>query len=405
MSRRGKKQVSGFVEARLPLLRTVDDAMPLPTRRAVPDVLTWIALGAAGLAQTQPDLPKLRLVPLSIGFSGEIHGKNATPLADTQVGKEAAEVGIDLSAPPHPLIAATVRDDRLFYVFYKTTEEAFGPSAWLLQRIRKVERTWRTADGPPEETVTWQVEAFKTLGGTLKNPDQHFGSFALRDAQRREVLEEYEIGFGEVPGVASGAGWPFDAKMLFHMLQGFAAEAGIWDQVKFTRAVKWRLAVAFDRDGKWSITSPELGLDLPKTMPKRELAKPTIEPASRAIVLIPGQGPKGVAVGKSSLAEVTAALGAPLEDVPSGGGSNVCYRGGVTCNFDRTGVLNTVFTRGSFGGKAGKGIAHGQTRKEVEKVAGPPTAGGDEDASWSYPGLRITFDADGAVARLIVVRD
>jgi hypothetical protein len=381
--------------------------MPISLQRLLPWMLLALWMSLAATAQTQSPgaaALNLRLVPLRVGLSDN-QAKN-TPLEQTPIAKEAAKVGLDLAAPPHPLVAAACRDGRMFYLFYKGTEEAFGERAWMLQRIRKTERTWLSADGPPEEKVTYLVEAFKTIGGTLKGSDQHFGSFALRDAQRREVIKEYEIGFGEIEGLATGAAWPFDLKRPFHMLQDYAPEAALYDQVKFTQARNWRLTVSFARDGAWTLVSPELGLNVPASLPDLEQSRPKIDPASRSIVLLPGQGLATLTLGQTTAEDALKALGKALEDVPAGtGGRNLSFAGGLTCNFDGQGKLNTLFTRSSFGGQAGKGLRHGQTRDEVRKLAGAPISGTDQDPTWTYPGLLVKFDATDVVARFVVMRN
>lgn len=364
-------------------------------------VLAWFAAATGALAQapaqppTTASPPQLRLHPLLDGLRGD----------PGDLDKEAAKVGIDLKKPDNPLVAWACKDGRLFYVFYKSTEEAFSDRAWMLQRIRKVERTWATKDATPEEKVTYQVEAFKTQGGALKGPDQHFGSFGLRGAHRREVVKEYEIGFGELPGEAAGAAWPFAANRLFHMLQAYGDDRAIFDKVQFVASRRWTLTVAFGADGSYAITSPELGLDLPKNPPKLEQARAVVDPASKALVLEAGVGPAGLTVGKSVRADVDKVLGVPLEDVPTGPNRNVSYRGGLTCNFAQDGVLNTVFTRACFGGRTKEGIVLGMARAEVKKKLGKAAKDFDDgEVSWTVPGLHVHFDALGQVVRLVVAR-
>lgn len=358
----------------------------------------------AAAATAQDGAPRLRLLPLRDGLRGDAPQGDLARIAETPAGKEAGKVGLDLAAPTAgPVVAAGLRDGRLFFVFYKVVEEAFGPQAWMLQRIRKVERTWATADGPPEEKVTFQVEAFKTFAGTLKGADQHFGSFGLRGAHRREIVKEYEIGFGTVPGTAEGAAWPFAAKHLFHMLQEYGDDRALFDRVQFTAARTWTLTAAFDAAGAWSVRSPELGLDVPKRTPDLAATRPAADAASRAIVLTAGTGPKGLQVGTSTRADADRVLGEALEDVPAGPSSrNVSYRGGLTCNFGGDGALATVITRACFAGRTSLGIAHGSKRADVRAKHGEPAKGDAAAATWVYPGLHVAFDADGAVTRLVV---
>ena len=90
---------------------------------------------------------------------------------------------------------------------------------------------------------------FKTYAGALKRADEHHGSFAIRDNHRREVVKEYEIGFGEVPGVCEGTAWPFDDDRLFEYLQRYQEDPGLYSQVTFLEATPWTLDVSFGADG------------------------------------------------------------------------------------------------------------------------------------------------------------
>lgn len=375
--------------------------------RTLPFVLLGFVLVVAAPAQsptstsTNPPL-QLRLVPLLDGLLEDTKGDVAA-IATSDVGKEAAKVGLDLAKPPNPYAVAAYKEGRLFYVFYKTTEEAFGDRAWVLQRIKKIERTWKTADAEPEEKVTFQVEAFKTIGGSMKGSDQHYGGYSLRGAHRREVVKEYEVGFGEVPGTAAGAGWPFDRKRLFHMLQPYEGDSSLYDRVKFHASRRWTLTATLASDGSHRVHSPDLGIDLPKKQPTSELAKVPADPASKALVLIAGQGLTGFSVGKSKREDVDKVLGEPLEYLPAGDNHNASYRGGLTCNFDPNGVLNTVFTRASFAGSTKEGLRHGMTRDEVQKKLGKIQGG--VGPSWLLPGLVVKFDATGVVQRFVVTKD
>lgn len=374
-------------------------------RSLLPIVLS-LAIGPMLAAQTRAatdSAPALRLYPLADGLLRDAPAGDRTRLGETTVAKEAAKVGLDLTRPDHPLLAARYADGRLFFVFYKVVEEAFGGRAWMLQRIEKIERTWAKPGAEPETKTTWQIEAFKTFAGSLKGPDQHFGSFGLRGAHRREIVKHYEIGFGELPGRADGAAWPFAANRLFEMIQPYGDERAAFDAVRFTSSRKWTLTVTFEADGDHSIRCDELGIDVPEKRLARDAGKPKLDPASKSIVLEPGRGPKGLQIGASTVEQVTRALGAPLEDVPAGAGHrNVSYRGGLTCNFDERGMLATVISRPSFGGRTHEGVAHGSARAEVRRKLGAPEGGGKDDATWTWPGLVVAFDAAGEVARLVV---
>ncbi|MHC4860875.1 MAG: hypothetical protein ACYTDY_12390, partial [Planctomycetota bacterium] len=125
-----------------------------------------------------PEVPlRLRPIPVEEGFRDVV---GTEKLAKSDLQKHARKVGIDLTKEPeNPFVVQGMRDGRIFYVFYKTVENAFGGGPYLIQRIRRTERNWATLDAEPEVKVTYQVEVFKTLAGQLKRADQHYGYYVL----------------------------------------------------------------------------------------------------------------------------------------------------------------------------------------------------------------------------------
>jgi hypothetical protein len=176
--------------------------------------------------------------------------------------------------------------------------------------------------------------------------------------------------------------------------------------VTFTKSRKWSLTVAFGADGGHRLTARELGIDLPKQKVGAALARPKPEPASKAIVLVAGEGPPGVAVGKSTRTDVDRALGAPLEDVPTGPTNRNCsYRGEPHVQLRRGG-------RAADGGHArlvrrqdeGRCRArHAARRRPAEARRGREIARRGRRPV-GRPGLAVLFDSAGAVRRLVVTR-
>lgn len=361
-------------------------------------------LAAASPQEPQAQMPTIRLVPLADGLLDTAPRRDLSRHAESDLGKLSAQVGLDLLSPPHPLFAAKVDDGRLFYVFFKTTENAFGKRAWLLQRIQKIERSWGADGGEPVEKTTFQIEAFKLMNGALKRPDQHHASFALRGASRREVVKEYEIGFGALPGTADGDAWPFASERLFEAIQPYQDAKGRFDDVVFTKAMKWKLTVDWSADGTWHVACPELGIDAPTGLPDPAKAEPAADPASRDVVLERGKGIVGARVGETKAVELAAALGQVLEDMPTAKGSRgMSFPRSLSANISADGVLNTLITRPGFAGRTDEGIRHRMTRAEVAKLLPP----GDRPAtaeSWAFPGLVVDFDAGGRVRRLLVTK-
>jgi hypothetical protein len=361
-------------------------------------------LFVAALAGAEEPVPAIRLVPLRDGLRGVAPGNDLARIGETETYKTALGDGVDLARPPHPIVAYRRGGERLYYIFYKTTENALGDRPYLIQRIKKIERAWKTPDAPPEEKVTWQVEVFKTRGGELKSADQHYGSFGLNGNHRREIVKEYEIGFGEVPGMCEGRAWPFDAEKLYRMLQAYQEEEGIFGEVKFKSACKWTLTVAFDAAGGYSVRSPELGFDAPTDLPARSQTLPPADPASTGIVLVEGRGVEGVAIGESGRDALVRSLGAPLEDAPVGRGhTNLSFAGSVTVNLDPAGKVNTIFTRAGFAGRTVKGATHGMYRDEVAKLYGLPAKSESDAEEWRYDGVLFAFDGFDRLKRIVIL--
>jgi len=317
----------------------------------------------------------------------------------------AQAAGVDLTSPPNPLLIHSYADGRLFYVFFKTVEGALGDRPWLIQRIRKTERTWATPDAEPEVKVTWQVEVFKTIAGALKRADRHYGSYALEDAARREVVKEYEIGFGEIPGTCEGKEWPFDSGILYKELQPYQETAGLYDQVTFASERRWSLTVEFDAQGRYRIASPAFGFDAPDKVPAEDQTRPEPDPASRDLVLVEGVGIGAFKLGESTPADLARLFGEPLEVVPVGRGhENRSVASSFTVNFDPTGVANTLITHTDFAGRTDKGIRLWDKRSKVMEVYGPPVDQKADSVHWRYDGVVFFFDGFERVSRIVLLR-
>lgn len=377
---------------------SADDAKPAappPPPPAVP--------GSPAAPAAKVRLPDLRLSTLKDGLRD---ARERSKGKATDVDKAAKAVGLDLDAPPHPLVAHRLLDRQVFYVFYKTTENAFGDRPWVLQRIRKTERSWPAgADAKPEVKVTYLVEAFKTIGGVLKGEDQHYGHFHLGEFARREIVKEYEIGFGEVPGVCEGVPWPFAAGTLYQRIQPYQEEIGLYEKTALRAARRWSLTVSFDASGAYRVASPELGFDLPKTPLDPSVATPPPDQTSRDLVLEPGVGTLGVRIGESGADDLVRALGAPLEDVPVLEDYRLLsFERSITCVVDRAGRLRTLNTRPGFAGRTTTGLAHGLARAEVTKLFGVPSGASADAEVWAYDGVQVSFDGFDRVARIFLFR-
>src|SRR5690606_308298 len=153
-------------------------------------------------------------------------------------------------------------------------------------------------------------------------PDQHFGSYSIRDDYRRVITKEIEIGYGQIPGVAEGREWPFAAGSRFKLLQDYAESRELCDEVEFSAAQKRAIRAMIARDGRYAVQVPELGIDAPGKLPDEAAARPPVDPESAAIVLDEGRGLAdvriddrqiaGIRIGESRAADLRRILGEPL---------------------------------------------------------------------------------------------
>ncbi len=339
---------------------------------------------------------ELRLVPIADGL----------PADTAKLQQVASSVGVDVTEPDHPLVIAACRDGTVFFLFCKTVDNAFGDRPYLIQRIKKTVKEYdEEGDSEPRTTVTYQVEVFKTICGTVKGGgDEHYGRYGLSGCHRREITKEYEIGFGEVPGQCTGRDWPFSATSLYKLLEPYGPDPTTYERVRFSNSRKWSLSVTLAEDGSFSVRSPEFGFDLPETPPKESMAEPWIDPASRSLVLNEGAGVLGLEIGRSREPDIRRKLGDPLDTTRAGeAASNVSYTGGLTCNVYDEGALNTIMTRPSFGGRTSRGIRHGATRAEVLEAYGSKPNNDPDAPFWSFDcGVSFWFTRSGRVEKIVL---
>ena len=363
---------------------------------------------------------ELRLIPIVQGNRDSSFGEEPERFRQTPVYQAAQKSGVDIADPDDPLVICRFKNRRLFYLFYNLamnvpglTDEAGEP--YLIQRIKRTVTDF-SPGGEPSVKVDHSVEVMKTKGGRMKRTDQHFGSFGIYEFQKRRIVKEFEVGVGEIEGIAKPGAWPFDAKLLFKRIQPYQKESAAYEKCRFTNSKKWTLTVEFDALGNYAMTSPELGIELVHRLPEaftelettpRAAAKTEPAEAEKAglaekdIVLKQGQGVFDLAVGKSRLEDVTKKLGEPLRvKAPSPNAKNYEFANGLTFNITNGGTINTIFTQPRFHGTTSKGIGHGDSREKVNKAYGHKArAAGLTEA---YDGILFWFDPDGRVTKIVV---
>lgn len=357
---------------------------------------------ASAAPEIELDAGYLRVVHLTDGMRSAAPKRDLRRIKETNTWKEAHKVGLDLANPEHPLVATALANKRYFYIFYKVLEGVVSDRPYVIQRIKKTVRNWTSLEEPPEETITYQVETFKLRGGTLKRADQHYLSFGLRGYVKREIIKEYEIGIGEIPGDAEGTSWPYESRILYKLNQPYQEEAELYDSMEFSKALTWTLAARFDAK-EFSLKVPELGVDLPGKRPATKRAKAKPSRRGKGVVLTAGRGVPGIAMGASAdAAQDGLSKALRVDDI--GSGRDYFMPSDLSVFVDKRDNVLSVFTHPPFSGKTAKGIRHGSHRTDVMKKYGVPKGQLADAKTWRYPGISFTFDGFHEVVQISVLR-
>ncbi len=375
-------------------------------------VLILVSVLALTAARAGPKSPEpvplvLRPLPLSEGVRDVLNrGGDPDALRKKDEYRRAKRVGVDLAAPKgDPVVAHGMQDGVLFYVFYKKLERAYGPRAWVVQRIKRTERNWATPDSEPETKTSYQVEAFKLFGGEQKRGDQHHGGYGIKDYAQREIVKEYEIGFADVAGHAAGDAWPWKKTTLFEYLAKYGPDRDVFDKVRFRRSLRWSLTVRLDKQGTYEVLAPELGIRVPAatTDPARTVPAPLAK--GKALVLVRGVGLAGTADGEDWFEDYLKRAGRILQTESfAAGNSNTVLLAGLLANRRKDGSLNTLQTRSGFAGRTQQGLVIGSPRWEVLKAYGQPKDAKVNAAWWHYGDIGFWFDGLDRVGRIYVRR-
>jgi hypothetical protein len=358
---------------------------------------------------------RLQIVPIERGNRESSFGNVPERFATTAVYKAAEKSGIDLRQPEHPLLVYRYDAGRLFYLFYNDVVNV-PDGRYLIQRVKRTTIN-HSSDGESTSQVAYLVEALKSAGGRSKRPDQHFGSFSLQGYERREIIKEFDVGLGEIAGIAEGEEWPFEPGKLFHRIQNYGENADTFDRVKFQESVHWTIRVSFDRNGNYELSCPELGVELVRTLPpapgddtgqdapavaRGPDGKVEADPATVDVVLQEGVGALGVVVGETRLAEAQRQLGEPVDMERLKAAANYHFAQRITLNIPAEEPVNTLFTRPGFGGRTGKGVHHGDTRDKVRDVYGSPDR--STSATATFDGVIFWFDEGDRVSKIVIYR-
>ncbi len=279
-----------------------------------------IATSSAAQDSARPIL-RLRPIPLAEGIRDTLNpGGDPKKLLGLDTYKRAKAAGLDLRTwDRDPVVAHHVADGRLFYVFYKTVEEAFADRPYVIQRIKRTERTWAAEDATPVESVTYKVE------------------------------------------------------------------------------------VSLDQRGRYTVRSPELGLDVPAVPTDEIVTVPPGIPGTRKLTLVRGVGLKGLAQQKDYDQALVAHAGDVIWEVAAGRTNrNVSFTRGLTANVRDDGSLNSLQTRSGFIGGTAEGLRISDPRARVIELYGLPSHQYTDADWWHYGDVGFWFDGLDRVARMYV---
>jgi hypothetical protein len=170
---------------------------------------------------------------------------------------DAERVGLELMGQLDRSSMVARKEDQVFVLFYNHAQATDCDRDYLIQRI-KLSKTSFDAQGVPlPERDTYLVEVMKLNNHKkTKKPDEHRKNYFLRTAARRLAVTNYEIGCGEIPGVADGDAWPYEATILYKRLQDYQENAGLYNQVQFDDSITYQLEVEFDDEGGYRVALP-----------------------------------------------------------------------------------------------------------------------------------------------------
>lgn len=349
----------------------------------------------------QPAGITLHLAPQRPAFMAATFGNDLDKMRATDTYKTATRYGIDPFQDLFGYVAVRKRRAGWFYLFHNTVSSD-PPCDYFVQRIHKRVSDYASRDGEPKVSDLYLVEAFKNQGGQLKRPDQHYGSFSLRNFERRLIEKTIEIGEpARDDDQQESAPWPYDSGKLAFTIQPYDASRDRYDAVRFRRSVAWTLRVELDATGQFRLQASELGIDIDRQAPLLPPAALVIDEYPQHIQLTPGVGIQRLPIGITEDDAIRLA-GAPIRIIVSGSSRILRYDSGLSLVFGVAKRLIAIEARAPFPGKTSAGIRLGSDRQAVAKAHGTPLEQGD--AFDQYNGLRVAYDGNGKVRSLNIFR-
>ncbi len=359
--------------------------------RLIPLLFAILCLSSTGVAE-------VKVLPVRL-----MEG-HASDTDDSPMRVAARKLNIAVDSGPSDWFHVSFRDNVGFYLFYNRIRVTDSPSQFVIQRVtRTIEET--ASDGTTTESTDELVEAFKLLNGQLKVPDQHFGSFALGDKQRRVIRKTFEIGVASSLGgkPVEGSEWIGEKGTLYLKLNDYDDE-GAPPEVVFVDSAKWQLEFAIESSQRVRLSVPALSISADFQSPAP--VKSNGSSATEKFTLVAGQGIRDmITCGQTKLDEVIERVGPTTATYPLAQKKrNVEFPQGFVIHVDENDVVQTIMTSpeskllASLGDKT---IAIGASRSSVLENLGEPTNNSQRDKVFGYPGLMVWLTGD-QVSKLVV---
>jgi hypothetical protein len=168
--------------------------------------------------------------------------------------KRALNVGIHLKEELDKYSVVGYKDHSFFFLFYDFITAAGCPNDYVIQKVKLTKSYYDFSGSPYKQEEQFLVEALAlNFKKETKRADEHQKEYLLGKFHSRKIVIDLEIGCGQIPKVIEGRAWPFTENQLYHSIQNYSDQPGLYNKVNFSFSSRYRVAMEFDRDGKYSL--------------------------------------------------------------------------------------------------------------------------------------------------------
>lgn len=209
------------------------------------------------------------LIPLSIRSGMESQMSLDWPLNDNKAvyksryfkeqKQMAKKAGINLKEKMMKIGTAKYNKDNgnFYMLFYNLAKAPSCDREYLVQRVKLTKSYFKKNGKLYKKKYEYLVEIMKTKNRTVKRADEHFRSYSLSGAYRREIKVEAEIGCGVVTGEAEGKKWPYKRSSLYELVQDYSGSIGFYDDINFDFSKKYSFGGSFQEEKLNSVSWPD----------------------------------------------------------------------------------------------------------------------------------------------------